>query len=33
MIRLSEITATLTSAWLLTGDEIYANKALEQLNA
>ena len=33
MIRLSEITATLTSAWLLTEDEIYADKALEHLNA
>ena len=33
MIRLSEITATLTSAWLLTGDPKYAGKALEHLNA
>jgi len=33
MIRLSEITATLTSAWLLTGDRKYSNKALEHLNA
>ena len=33
MIRLSEITATLTSAWLLTGDRKYANRALEHLNA
>jgi len=33
MIRLSEITATLTSAWLLTEDKMYADKALEHLNA
>jgi hypothetical protein len=33
MIRLSEITATLTSAWLLTEDKVYADKALEHLNA
>jgi hypothetical protein len=33
MIRLSEITATLTSAWLLTGNRNYASKALEHLNA
>jgi len=33
MIRLSEITATLTSAWLLTGDKKYATKALGHLNA
>ncbi len=33
MIRLSEITATLTSAWLLTGDKKYAAKALEHLKA
>ena len=33
MIRLSEITATLTSAWLLTGQKKYAAKALEHLNA
>jgi len=33
MVRFSEITATLTSAWLLTGDRKYANKALEHLNA
>jgi len=33
MIRLSEITATLTSAWLLTGDRKFAIKALEHLNA
>ncbi len=33
MVRFSEITATLTSAWLLTGDRKYSNKALEHLNA
>lgn len=33
MIRLSEIVATLTSAWLLTGEQIYADKAHEHLNA
>lgn len=33
MIRLSEIVATLTSAWLLTEDQMYADKALEHLNA
>ncbi len=33
MIRLSEIVATLTSAWLLTEDKVYADKALEHLNA
>jgi len=33
MIRLSEIVATLTSAWLLTDNQIYADKALEHLNA
>jgi len=33
MIRLSDITATLTSAWLLTRDKKYAAKALEHLNA
>lgn len=33
MVRLSEIVATLTSAWLLTDDQIYADKALEHLNA
>jgi hypothetical protein len=33
MVRFSEITATLTSAWLLTGDKKYANKALGHLNA
>lgn len=33
MIRLSEIVATLTSAWLLTKEQVYADKALEHLNA
>lgn len=33
MVRLSEITATLTSAWLLTGEKKYAYKATEHLNA
>ena len=33
MIRLSEITATLTSAWLITKDKSYSEKALEHLNA
>jgi hypothetical protein len=33
MIRLSEITATLTSAWLLTGKQNYANQVLVHLNA
>lgn len=33
MVRLSEITATLTSAWLLTGESGYAGKALSHLNA
>lgn len=33
MIRLSEITATLTSAWLLTGRQKYADQALKHLNA
>ena len=33
MVRLSEITATLTSAWLLTGEKKYADKAMEHLNA
>jgi hypothetical protein len=33
MIRLSEIVATLTSAWLLTEDQVYVDKALEHLNA
>jgi hypothetical protein len=33
MIRLSDITATETSAWLLTGKQKYADKAMEHLNA
>jgi hypothetical protein len=33
MIRFSEITATLTSAWLITGDRKYADKALEHFRA
>lgn len=33
MVRLSEITATLTSAWLMTNDQKYADKVLEHLNA
>ena len=33
MVRLSDITATLTSAWLLTNDQKYADKVLEHLNA
>lgn len=33
MIRLSEIVATLTSAWLLTEEQVYADKAMEHLNA
>jgi hypothetical protein len=33
MIRLSEMTATLTSAWLITGEQKYADKALEHLHA
>lgn len=33
MIRLSDITATLTSAWLLTGKQKYATKATEHLLA
>jgi hypothetical protein len=33
MIRLSGITATLTSAWLLTGNTPYATKALEHFEA
>ncbi len=33
MIRLSEITATLTSAYLLTGDKKYATQVLVHLNA
>lgn len=33
MIHFSDVVSTLTSAWLLTGDEVYAEKALTQLNA
>ena len=33
MIRLNEIVSTLTSAWVLTGKEEYANKASEHLRA
>lgn len=33
MIQLSEIVATLTSAWLITNEQVYADKALEHLNA
>ena len=33
MIRFSEITATLTSAWLLTGKQKYADQALAHFNA
>ncbi len=33
IIRLSEITATLTSAWLLTGNTSYARKVEEHLDA
>jgi len=33
MIRFSEITATLTSAWLLTGEQHYAEQAIKHLNA
>ena len=33
MIRLSEIVSTLTSAWLISEDQVYADKALEHLNA
>lgn len=33
MIRLSEITATLTSEWLITRDQKYANRVLKHLNA
>lgn len=33
MIRLSEIVATLTSEWLLLGDEKYANHAVKHINA
>ena len=33
MIRLNDIVSTLTSAWLLTGKEEYAKKAIVHLNA
>lgn len=33
MIRLSEITGTLTSAWVITNDQKYADKVIEHLNA
>jgi hypothetical protein len=33
MIRMSHITATLTSAWLLTGQKKYSTKVLEHLRA
>jgi hypothetical protein len=33
MIRLSELTATLTSAWLLTGNQKYAQSVVKHLNA
>lgn len=33
MIRLSEISSTLTSAWLLTGKQKYADQVLKHLNA
>lgn len=33
MVRMSEMVATLTSAWLLTGEKKYADKATEHLNA
>lgn len=33
MVRMSEMVATLTSAWLLTGEQKYADKALEHLDA
>ncbi len=33
MIRLSEVTATLTSAWLLTGDQKYSDRVAKHLNA
>jgi hypothetical protein len=33
MIRLSEISATLISAWILTGKQRYANQVLKHLNA
>lgn len=33
MVRLSEHTSVLTSAWLFTGEQKFADKALEHLNA
>jgi len=33
MVGFSDMVSTLTSAWLLTGDRKYADKALEHLNA
>lgn len=33
MVRFSEITATLTSAWLLTNNKAYAQQAVNHLNA
>jgi hypothetical protein len=33
MVRLSEITAALTSAWAMTANQHYADKALEHFNA
>ena len=33
MVRFSEIVSTLVSAWLLTGENVYADKSLEHLNA
>jgi hypothetical protein len=33
MVRLSEIVSTLTSTWLITGEQKYADKAWEHLNA
>ena len=33
MVRLSEIVATLTSAWMVTGEEVYASRAREHLLA
>ena len=33
MIRMSDITATLTSAWLITGQKRYVKAALQHLNA
>lgn len=33
MVRMSEMVATLTSAWILTREQVYADKVLEHLNA